>query len=650
MPPMHAVPAPKPLPRVTYVGQDRRMDEWVPANAVRLCSVPEQHYPHPAATPMVYSGPQAGSSSMAAVTSWTADPSTTFSEPVKTEADVDEPVEGSNNGRKRKRSSGSMSGIDEDDGASRRPRSSSPATRTSSAAPSDDPLLLVNGHPEETGGLEGGKGKAGGKSRTRARLSKDDMSLAAAYTASTAPGAAEEVMMTEEEYDLEQHKKITRQRNFDYVYFDHWKMKTWYYSPYPLKEIETELEEAILPPDLSAAYSKYQAPNAASRAGSNRSRMRASDLFAGVMNRPVGAELPNLYVCDRCLKYFSEGITWEKHQSRCEKTHPPGELVYKRGAHAIREIDGAKQKLYCQFLSLFGKLFIDVKTLFFDTDNFMFYVATSQTRHKEELVGFFSKEKHSFDDYNLACITTFPQHQKQGFGMLMIEFSYELSRRANKIGTPERPLSDLGLRSYLAYWVATIIRFFRHVLTVLPPAAEGLIVRNQATFPDLTQPTPGDVRDPKYPTGRGRKARSLPPGDSVPRTPFDEMDDEVFTKLRNFETRLEEDGSAKTHCHVDFTLQDLARACNLRMDDAAFAMNECGLLTKRIVDEDSEQDDQVNGHDEASDHQSSMRRTASNDVIVITRTLVEEVAKMRNVKPMVMDLRYVCIGVPPRNW
>lgn len=42
---------------------------------------------------------------------------------------------------------------------------------------------------------------------------------------------------------------------------------------------------------------------------------------------------------------------------------------------------------------------------------------------------------------------------------------YELSRRTGRVGTPERPLSDLGLRSYLTYWVATLIRFFRCVLT-----------------------------------------------------------------------------------------------------------------------------------------------------------------------------------------
>lgn len=33
------------------------------------------------------------------------------------------------------------------------------------------------------------------------------------------------------------------------------------------------------------------------------------------------------------------------------------------------------------------------------------------------------QEKLSYDDYNLACIVTFPPHQGRGFGKLLIEFS-----------------------------------------------------------------------------------------------------------------------------------------------------------------------------------------------------------------------------------
>lgn len=38
-------------------------------------------------------------------------------------------------------------------------------------------------------------------------------------------------------------------------------------------------------------------------------------------------------------------------------------------------------------------------------------------------MAFFSKEKFSYDDYNLACIVTFPPCQNRGFGKLLIEFS-----------------------------------------------------------------------------------------------------------------------------------------------------------------------------------------------------------------------------------
>jgi hypothetical protein len=78
-------------------------------------------------------------------------------------------------------------------------------------------------------------------------------------------------------------------------------------------------------------------------------------------------------------------------------------------------------------------------------------------------VGYFSKEKYSDAGFNLACILTFPQYQRRGFGNFLISFSYELSKKEEKVGSPEKPISDLGQISYTAYWCRAVLEELRHI-------------------------------------------------------------------------------------------------------------------------------------------------------------------------------------------
>uniref|UniRef100_A0A673U4W2 histone acetyltransferase n=1 Tax=Suricata suricatta TaxID=37032 RepID=A0A673U4W2_SURSU len=205
---------------------------------------------------------------------------------------------------------------------------------------------------------------------------------------------------------------VTRMKNIECIELGRHRLKPWYFSPYPQ--------------ELTA--------------------------------------LPVLYLCEFCLKYGRSLKCLQRHLTKCDLRHPPGNEIYRKGTISFFEIDGRKNKSYSQNLCLLAKCFLDHKTLYYDTDPFLFYVMTEYDCKGFHIVGYFSKEKESTEDYNVACILTLPPYQRRGYGKLLIEFSEDQSCRF-----PNHSLSlahwmlKTTLTQQILVWIWPLLLGFRQI-------------------------------------------------------------------------------------------------------------------------------------------------------------------------------------------
>lgn len=212
------------------------------------------------------------------------------------------------------------------------------------------------------------------------------------------------------------------------------------------------------------------------------------------------SRLKILYICEHCLKYMRSPVSFERHQLKncnLSNSHPPGVEIYRDAENrvAVWEVDGRKNIEYCQNLCLLAKLFLNSKTLYYDVEPFTFYVLTELDEKDHSMyhfVGYFSKEKLNNSDYNVSCILTLPIYQRKGYGNFLIDFSYLLSRNEFKFGTPEKPLSDLGLLSYRNYWKVTVAHTLRLIYEQYLKKGQKIVLSLEV-LSKLTGMTPSDV-------------------------------------------------------------------------------------------------------------------------------------------------------------
>ncbi|RTG87865.1 histone acetyltransferase MYST1, partial [Schistosoma bovis] len=301
---------------------------------------------------------------------------------------------------------------------------------------------------------------------------------------------------TTQKLELE-YQEFTRVKFIDQIQFGKYEIDTWYFSPYP-EEFRQVKKLWIC--EYCLKYMKY------SETWLNHIKYDCK------AKRPPGKEIYNhgnlcvfeldgnvqkLYCQNLCLlaKLFldhktlyynvspfifyvlceidNDGVHLVGYFSKKSNSYSPvGVLNIKHINDEVRRLGGLRYGLKKYIDSFDGHseglclmFSVDLLLILFSgSSDFDYFTEVQQILHrlsflKYFLFPFFFQEKVSADNYNLACILTLPPFQRRGYGHFLISLSYELAKIEQIVGTPEKPLSDLGRLSYRSYWEKVILNF-----------------------------------------------------------------------------------------------------------------------------------------------------------------------------------------------
>eukprot|EP01064_Diplonema_japonicum_P004592 TRINITY_DN13012_c0_g1_i1.p1 TRINITY_DN13012_c0_g1~~TRINITY_DN13012_c0_g1_i1.p1 ORF type:complete len:434 (+),score=55.19 TRINITY_DN13012_c0_g1_i1:69-1370(+) len=252
--------------------------------------------------------------------------------------------------------------------------------------------------------------------------------------------------------------------------------------------------------DLYDNRTRAPGPNVRPEAGTKVKKIVIGNVLIDVWNpspypRFIVPLLTNgvLFICDICLRYSPVKSWMEEHQKSyggcAQGVSPPGEQVFLSGSKDISvwRVDGGvsydtllennglpsdrlgdlhslrknnSQEIFCQNVALLARFFLKGKTAFYGTGAFLYYALTELVDGAWRFRGYYSVEKGTTNHNSLACIMVLPPWQDRGYGRLLIHLSYELCRPADgsmSEKSPERPLSELGMCTFLSYWKGAVL-------------------------------------------------------------------------------------------------------------------------------------------------------------------------------------------------